>query len=108
MRAAIYIRCATQEVKAVEAQRASDVAYAIHEGHEIASVYEDFGQPGLPNTGTGLKALLADAKVGRFEAIIVDRVYRLSRDAVQLAYFFDYFADCKVTLLIHDLESPLG
>lgn len=104
MRIAIYIRCATKEVEALEAQRASNVAYATHEGHEITSVYEDFGQSGWPNTGTGLKALLDDAKAGRFDAIIVDRVYRLSRDRAQLASIVQHLAECTVRLLIQNTK----
>jgi site-specific DNA recombinase len=82
MKAAAYIRVSTEEQskgESLEAQLAACQEYAERQGWEIAEVYEDV-QSGLDANRPNWQKLLADAKEGQFEAVVVWRYDRFGRD----------------------------
>jgi site-specific DNA recombinase len=78
---AIYIRMSTDEqTESPERQRAGITRYCEEKGYRIFQEYKDEGKRGWDDTRPGFQALLADAKVGKFDVIVVDEVSRLSRN----------------------------
>jgi len=87
-RAAGYSRYSTdlQNERSIEDQEALLRRYAGLNSLEITRLYSDAAQSGASILGRdGLLELLADAKAGRFDAVIVEELDRLSRDMEDLA-----------------------
>jgi DNA invertase Pin-like site-specific DNA recombinase len=105
-RAAIYSRFSTdlQNEKSIEDQEAVARAYADRNGLSIAACYADAAQSGASIFGRdGLLQLLADAKTGRFDAVIVEELDRLSRDMEDLAGIHKRLTFCGVDIIaIHE------
>ncbi len=86
--AAIYARFSSenQRDESIEDQvagcrrHAGVLRYQVPEAH----VYVDRAQSGADLRRPGLLALMADANAGRFQAVIVDDLSRLSRDSLQM------------------------
>lgn len=87
-RAALYARFSTdlQSDRSAEDQLALCAAYARAQGLTVAESYEDRARSGTTTHGReGLAAMLADARAGRFDVIVVEALDRLSRDQEDLA-----------------------
>jgi DNA invertase Pin-like site-specific DNA recombinase len=76
--AALYARCSTGG-QTVEPQVLALRAYAAARGLEVVEVYRDSGVSGAKRERPGLDRLLADARAGRFDAIVVQKLDRLGR-----------------------------
>ena len=81
---AIYARAATRAPSerqglAAQIERCRD--YADEAGWCVVSVYSDLGQSGTKRARPELDELLADARAGRFETVLVYDFERLARDA---------------------------
>ena len=78
---ALYLRASSREqTESIESQRMLLERYAKDHGLEIGPQYEDFAISGDSCNGRpGLQSLLADAKAGKFQAVLVRQLSRLSR-----------------------------
>ncbi len=86
--AAAYGRFSTdlQNEKSADDQIVLCRTYAAHNGFQVVATYADRAKSGASMLNRGeLLALLADAKAGKFKAIIVEHLDRLSRDMADLA-----------------------
>ena len=87
-RAVGYSRFSTdlQNEKSIADQEALIRRYADQHGFQIVKLHMDAAQSGASIFGRdGLLELLADAKAGKFDAVIVEELDRLSRDMEDLA-----------------------
>jgi len=87
-RCALYTRVSTEEQVerySLEAQREVLSRWAGVLGYEVVETYTDPGYSGAQEDRPALKRLLADAREGRFEGVLVYRLDRLAR-RVRLAY----------------------
>jgi site-specific DNA recombinase len=88
VRAAVYARFSTdlQSDRSIEDQVALCRQWAERNGYLVTQIYEDRARSGTSVFGRdGLSRLLDDARAGRFKAIIVEALDRLSRDQEDLA-----------------------
>lgn len=88
MRAAVYARFSTdlQNERSTEDQIDLCRAYAEREGFEVVATYADKARSGASLIGRDqIMQMLADAQAGKFDAIIVEALDRLSRDMEDLA-----------------------
>lgn len=87
-RAATYARFSTdlQNEKSADDQTDLCRAFARHNGFQIVATYKDEAKSGASLHGRdGILDLLADAKAGIFDAVIVEALDRLSRDMEDMA-----------------------
>ena len=90
-RAAIYSRFSTelQNPKSCKDQAASCREYAARNGLRVVAEYADEGISGASiHNRPDLQRLLADAKAGKFEVIVVEAFDRLSRDNADASTIF--------------------
>jgi site-specific DNA recombinase len=87
-------------------------AYAKAQGWEVIGTYEDAGISGKDTNRPQLQRMLKDAENGRFDAILVYKLDRLSRsvsDFHKLAGFLDKHSITLVSVTQHlDTSSPTG
>ena len=85
MTAAIYCRYSTdkQREASIEDQARNCRRIAEREGWQIAKTYQDQAVSGSRTDRAGYQAMLADAKAGKFDVLLVDDISRLSRDQVE-------------------------
>ena len=112
MKVGIYIRCASPNQAEFDEQRNRCTVFATQAGHEVVAVFEDFGKSGLDKQRPGLQAMLAAAQAGAFDALIIDQLYRLSRDDRYIWFYMDFLKNHNVSLIIPNktlipLESTL-
>src|SRR5207244_9054584 len=79
---ATYARYSTdrQDARSIEDQGRRCEAYAAEQRLAVVETYSDAATSGAHTEREGLKRLLRDAKLRRFEAVLVDDLSRLSRD----------------------------
>ncbi|MCX5784124.1 MAG: recombinase family protein, partial [Elusimicrobia bacterium] len=85
MKIALYLRVSTEdqakEGYSLEVQRETLEAFAKREGLEIYKIYSDDGISGYTSDRRpALAALLADAKSGKFDLVLVSKLDRFSRN----------------------------
>ena len=84
LRVAVYARVSTQEqaVEGTSLDHQSDqlALYCRSQGWEIVQRYVDAGYTGKDENRPGLKHLLADAKLGLFNKVVVYKMDRLARN----------------------------
>jgi site-specific DNA recombinase len=88
---AIYARYSSdlQSERSIEDQIALARAHAAREGLMITATYEDRAMSGASvQQRTGLQHMLADAAAGRFKALVVESLDRLSRDQADMATLY--------------------
>ena len=86
--AAVYARFSTdlQNEKSAEDQIVLCRTYAANNGFKVVAAYADKAKSGASMFNRDeLLAMLADAKAGKFDVIIVEAMDRLSRDMEDLA-----------------------
>src|SRR4051812_2521201 len=81
VRAAAYYRMSTDEQEgSIDRQRSTTLPHAAHKGYRVVGEYPDEGVAGDEFAKRPqLQRLLADAKAGNFDVVVVDEVSRLSR-----------------------------
>ncbi|MBN9517059.1 recombinase family protein [bacterium] len=83
LRAAIYVRMSTsRQADSPERQRASILPYCERKNYLVVKEYEDLAVRGDADRRPGFEQLLAGAKAGLFDVVVVDEASRLSRDDV--------------------------
>ncbi len=98
MRVAIYMRCAHPDKDQFDVQRKRCLNFATQAGYEVVGIYEDFGQSGLDENRPGLRDMLAAAQTRAFERLVVDDMYRLSRNSTHLAEIVEKLASYHVSV----------
>jgi len=100
MKISIYIRVSTEDqVKegySLEVQREYLESFAKREGHEVFKVYCDGGISGYSERRPALQELLQDAKLRRFDLVVVYKIDRFSRNLKDLLNLVDELSICGV------------
>jgi site-specific DNA recombinase len=100
-RAATYLRMSTDEQEnSPERQRNQILPYCERKGYRVVKQYEDLGLRGHDDSRPQFQKLLADAKAGLFDVIVVDEQSRLARnDPVKfIANVIDPLRDASVVI----------
>jgi len=109
IRAAIYARVSTQEqaVEGTSLENQSDqlTNYCKAQGWDIVQKYVDPGYTGKDGNRPGLQHLLADAKLGLFEKVVVFKLDRLARKLRLLLEIEEKLKDDNVYL--HSVKETL-
>ena len=87
LRAAVYARVSTEEQKegqTVDSQVAELEEFAAANGWKVAGAYKDEGWSGSIMARPALDRLRDDARLGRFDAVLINDVDRLARDVAHL------------------------
>jgi site-specific DNA recombinase len=116
MRVVIYIRVSTteqaEEGYSIRAQRSLLIEYAKANGYEVTEIYIDEGLSAKDMNRPQLKRLLADAKSGMFDAVLVYKLDRFTRSARDLYDMLDMLAQYKVGFISKqerfDTTSAMG
>jgi len=102
VRVAVYARVSTQEQAvegtSLEYQQEQLKKYCESQGWEIFQTYVDAGYTGKDDNRPRLKHLLADAKHGLFDKVIVYKLDRLSRKLRLLLELEEKLKECGVAL----------
>ena len=108
MKIAIYARYSTekQDARSIDDQERRCRATAAEKGLVAIEVYSDQAISGGHLRRDGLQRMLADAKARKFKAVIVDDLYRLSRDRVDSGVLLRDLKDLRVT--VFDVETGLS
>jgi len=100
MKIAIYIRVSTEEQAkegfSLTTQREYLEEYAKREGHEVYKIYSDDGISGYSERRPALQELLKDAKLRRFDLVIVYKIDRFSRNLKDLLNLVDELSNSGV------------
>ena len=98
MRAAIYCRVSTSD-QSVEMQLRDLRKLADGRGFEVVKEFCDEGQSGAKSSRPALDKMLADAKAGKFEVILIWRLDRLGRSLANLIRLLEDFQTWNVALI---------
>ncbi len=100
MKIVIYIRVSTEdqarEGYSLEVQREYLESFAKREGHEVFKVYCDDGISAYSIRRPALQELLQDAKVKKFELVLVHKIDRFSRNLKDLLNLADELSSYSV------------
>jgi site-specific DNA recombinase len=117
-RAAVYVRVSTgdqaEDGYGLDVQLQRDTAQIVAKGWKQAGVYEDLGISGTKdeNERPGLAALLADARAGKFDALVVLALDRLGRKTRLVLELVEKLAEAGVDLVSCkeslDTSTPQG
>lgn len=111
MKCALYSRCSTAD-QTVDMQVDELKAYCQRRGFEIAGEYIDAGISGTKESRPALNKLLADARLRRFDAVLVYRYDRFARSLRQLVNALAEFDALGVHFIsLHegvDTSTPAG
>jgi site-specific DNA recombinase len=102
MRAAAYVRVSTNgqiDGESLKTQRTQIQDYCKSRGWELSKIYEDAGISGAKDDRPALQTLLAAAKAGEIEAVIVRDLSRFGRSARDLLNNIQTLKDCSVTFI---------
>ena len=108
---AIYERVST-EGQSVEMQEADLKAFCMQRGFTVYRVYSDPGISGTKERRPALDQLMADARKGKFGAVIVWDFSRFARSTKHLITALDEFRHLSIEFISYreniDTSSPLG
>ena len=97
-RTAIYARVSTND-QSVEMQTRDLRKLADNRGFQVVTEYCDTGVSGAKNSRPALDRMMADAKSGKFEVILVWRLDRLGRSLAHLIRLLEDFKSWNVELV---------
>jgi site-specific DNA recombinase len=91
-RACTYVRMSTEKQEdSPERQLLQVNSYCQRKGYAVVRRYADEGERGWDRNRPSLNQMIADARRGLFDVIVVDEMSRLSRqDMMEFAYFVGY------------------
>jgi DNA invertase Pin-like site-specific DNA recombinase len=102
----LYIRSATNSKDSLDSQRLAGKSYAKENSMALNIIEDPQVSGGSPiNERTGGSYLLHLVKKGYVETIIVDTLYRISRDFVELADFLSFLKEHNVKLIVLDIDK---
>lgn len=97
-RAALYVRCSTErQDTAMQVEELQAVAR--QRGWDVVDVYEDAGVSGTARSRPALDRLVADAKAGRVDVVVVWKLDRLARSVVHVCSLAECFTAWGVGLV---------
>ena len=102
IRAAAYLRVSTNsqiDGESLRTQRSSIQNYCESRGWELSKIYEDAGISGVKDDRPALQSLLAAAKAGVIDAVVVRDLSRYGRSARDLLNNLQTLKDCSVTFI---------
>ncbi len=100
MKVALYVRVSTiGHGQSVDVQLNDLRRFAAQRGFEIVKEYADEGISGSKSSRPALDQMLADAKRGKFQAILVFRLDRLGRSLAHLVRLLEDFRSWGVELV---------
>jgi DNA invertase Pin-like site-specific DNA recombinase len=99
MKAALYCRVSTTAGQSVEMQLRDLRQLAQQRGFEIVAEYCDEGVSGSCDSRPQLDRMLAEARRGKFQAILIWRLDRLGRSLQHLVRLFENFRAWNVALV---------
>src|ERR1041384_6843747 len=108
IKVAIYARVSTEEQKegqTIDSQIAELNRFAAEKSWTVVDVYKDEGWSGSLLARPGLDRLRDDATRGRFSALLINDVDRLSRDVSHLGIIKRDFERCGVQLVFRKLPA---
>ena len=111
LRAAVYARVSTEEQKegqTVDSQVAELEEFAAANGWTVADAYKDDGWSGSIMARPALDQLRDDARLGRFDAVLINDVDRLARDVAHLGVIKRDLERHNVRVIFRKLPSALG
>ena len=97
-RCAIYARVSTSD-QSTSMQQCDLQKLADSRGFEVVTEYCDEGQSGAKNSRPALDRMLADAKRGKFQVLLVWRLDRLGRSLAHLIRLLEDFKAWNVELI---------
>lgn len=110
MKIAFYARVSTSDQKA-DLQLDQLRSYASAKGHEIVKEYQDV-MSGLKNQRPALNEMLADARRGKFQALVVWKIDRLGRSTQHLLTVLSELQSLKIDFVslqeAIDTSTPAG
>ncbi|MDD6034131.1 MAG: recombinase family protein [Oscillospiraceae bacterium] len=100
-RAAAYARFSSdrQREESIDAQMRAIREYAERNGYEIVSVYQDYAQSATTDRRPEFQRMIADARQGDFDYLIVHKLDRFSRDRYDSVMYKRELERCGVRLL---------
>ncbi len=114
-KAAIYTRVSSEEQvrgNSLSEQEKRCRYFIKAKDAEIVDVYEDGGRGGETKDRPKLQQLLEDAKSGKFDAVVVYKIDRLSRSLRDFLEMQDYFNKLNIELIsiteAYDTSTPQG
>lgn len=109
-RAAIYARFSShnQRDESIEIQVENCQLYAADNGYTVAGVYTDYAQTGTNSDRAGLQSMVADAKRGLFDAVIIYKVTRIMRNRDEMGLLRITLKKCGVEILYAGEDIPQG
>ena len=100
MHVAIYARYSSdaQSEHSIEDQTRTCRAWAERQGWQVVEVYADYAISGATAARPGFQQMVADAKSGRFQAVLAEALDRFSRDLEHIAKFHKEMTFAGVSL----------
>ncbi|MGA0544386.1 recombinase family protein [Brevundimonas sp. VNH65] len=108
LRCALYVRCASPSEAAphpLADQCDACEAYAVRQGWKTIAVYKDHAVSGLKTSRPSLDALLAQARRGAFDVLLVEDLSRLSRNVTHLYALLTELKGLGVA--VHTVAGPV-
>ena len=111
MRAAVYLRVSTVDQNP-ESQLHDVLALAQQRGWEVVERYTDHGVSGTKSRRPGLDNMMADARRGKFDVVVVWACDRVARSVRHFLEVLDELQHCNVQFISFreniDTAGPLG
>lgn len=101
-KAAAYVRVSTNgqiDGESLSTQKSTIQDYCAARGWELSKIYEDAGISGAKDDRPALQALLAAAKAGEIDAVVVRDLSRYGRSCRDLLNNIQTLKDCSVTFI---------
>jgi DNA invertase Pin-like site-specific DNA recombinase len=113
VRAALYMRVSTKgHGQTTETQAVALREYAAHRGFEIVEEYRDEGISGSKDSRPALDKLMRDARVRKFDVVVVARFDRFARSVSHLLRALEEFNHVGVNFVSLsesiDTSTPMG
>jgi hypothetical protein len=104
----LYCRLASRNKSGIKKQRLEMKRFCARQGWTIVAVYEDNGYSGLTNDRPGLKSMRRDAAKGKFSAVVIRDLSRLSRSYSDMMDLLCFFRAHRVVCLdsSENMERP--
>jgi DNA invertase Pin-like site-specific DNA recombinase len=113
MNVALYLRVSTSQ-QSTDLQQTELTGYAARMGWQVVEIYQDLGISGTKDRRLALSKLMADARMKRFDAVIVWKLDRMARSLahlVQTVQSLDSYGVRFISLTENvdtDAKSPVG
>lgn len=101
MKAAIYARFSSdnQRDESIDAQVRACLEYAKQRGIEIVHIYQDKALTATSDKRPDFQRMIQDGEAGRFEAVLIHKLDRFSRDRYDHAYYKQRLKKAGVVLI---------